>query len=232
MRFLDRRVALAPLWVFISVTGCSGEDGEGDTEAGLEGPAAAPAAAGQVTALWEAYCIATFTMDHPVIDEFDEMLFTATAGSRYLMTNFEEFFGEDHAELAYLTADGPYTFSIDVPLGTQSFPFTSNCAFGQTKPYYAVFTDVSLFAEETLATPLCEFTAGTVVESDGTKPAGFAASGFGFSGPTTYQVFLNSLDTQCGNAENGYVSVPETQVLGRTTWLVPVIQIVGPAPAP
>jgi hypothetical protein len=48
-----------------------------------------------------------------------------------------------------------------------------------------------------------------------------------FSGPATYEVQLNAFGAQCG-APSGFVSVTETQVFGPTTWLVPVIVIIGP----
>jgi hypothetical protein len=49
-----------------------------------------------------------------------------------------------------------------------------------------------------------------------------------FSGPATYELFLNSFSTQCNSATSGYISVPETQLFGTTTWLVPVISVMGP----
>ena len=128
----------------------------------------------------------------------------------------------------YLTPDGPDTFEIGVAAGTQAFPFTSNCTPGDVTEYYAVFTDVGVYDSVELSTKLCDLSAGSVVPRDGASMAGYATAGGGLSGPATYQVMLNAFSDRCGGASEGYVSVPETEVLGSTTWLVPIIVIIGP----
>lgn len=203
--------------------GCSG--GEDDAESELVEGTAMTGADGQVVDPWSAYCVATFTTDYAVDDGFGETQFTARAGARYLLTDLSE----TDAEIAYLTPLGPSTMSVGAAPESGALPFTSNCMPSATVRYYAVFTDVDIYADEALTTLLCEFPAGTVLPSDGMGPAGFAASSFEFSGPATYELMLNSLAPQCGNAATGYVSVPETRVFDANTWLVPVQTIIGPA---
>lgn len=93
-----------------------------------------------------------------------------------------------------------------------------------------MFTDVSVYASEALSNKLCDIPAGTVLPRDETKMISsmMAGTDLNFSGPTTYEVTLNALSASCGNAEKGYVSVPSTEVLGTTTWLVPFDTIEGP----
>jgi hypothetical protein len=52
--------------------------------------------------------------------------------------------------------------------------------------------------------------------------AGSSATTFSLGGPQTYDILLNVFSATCGGANHGYVSVPETQVLGVNTWLVPI----------
>jgi hypothetical protein len=183
---------------------------------------------GTVTAEWSSYCVATFTKDYAVMDAFDEALFTARAGEQYLMTAYGDGFSTDTASLAYLTDSGPYEFEVTAPAGTQNFPFTTSCTFGSTVPYYAAFTDVTLYVEEALTTKLCDVPSGTVLPRDTSTGAGYGTTSLNFSGPTTYEIFLNAFSAQCGNAGSGFASVPSTDLFGFTTWLVPIIQIVGP----
>lgn len=193
-----------------------GSDGSGGTGGGA------------VTDAWLRYCTATFTRDYQVIDEFDDPLFRARAGEEYLMMDWGPGFGEARAMLAYLSPKGPYDFSITSPEDALDFPFTSNCTYNSGTAYYAVFTDVSVYATEDLSTKLCDLPAGTVVVRDTAQPTYFAATGFNLSGPTVYEVSLNTLAAQCGGAETGSVNVPETRLFGFTTWLVPIRPILGP----
>jgi hypothetical protein len=184
---------------------------------------------GVITDEWRGYCVATFSQDYAVLDFFDERLFTARAGEEYLMASYGTQSDEDHASLLYLTPDGPYDFSITAPAGSREFPFTTNCEFDNATRYYAVFEDVTVYETEALSTPICELSAGTVLAADTSQMAGHSAVTVGLSGPQTYDVFLNVFASQCGGAESGYVSVPETVVLGIHTWLVPIRSIIGPS---
>jgi hypothetical protein len=145
------------------------------------------------------------------------------------MAAYGSAFGEDSASLLYLSAAGPVDFEITAASGTQDFPFSSSCEFGNTTPYYAVFADVSVYAAEDLATKICDLSAGTVLPRDTSVMAGYSSSTLNFSGNNTYEVYLNVFSAQCGGAETGYVSVPETTLFGATTWLCPIRSIVGPA---
>jgi hypothetical protein len=171
---------------------------------------------------WSDYCIATMTEDHQVLDFFGDVAFTARVGEEYLIARLEA----DQAELVFLATTGPWNFDIDGTAETR--PFTTQCAVGATTDHYAVFSDVTVFAEEELTTPLCDLDAGAV------RPREPTGSGYGITGSNvgsnqTYEVILNAFSAECGGADRGYVSVPETTVHGSHTWLVPIIGIVGPA---
>ncbi|HEX7597262.1 MAG TPA: hypothetical protein VF518_03545 [Polyangia bacterium] len=180
---------------------------------------------GQITEAWRPYCVATFTQDYAFKDGFGDELVTARKGEAYLMSDFSDSFGKDTAELVYLGQTGPSTLDIQVTLGSRAFPFTSNCAFDDTLPYYAVFSNVSVYQDVGLTSKLCDLAADTVVPRDATRQAGFAAT---LGIPTLYEVYLNAFSARCGGAEVGYINVPQTQVFGATTWLVPILAIIGP----
>lgn len=203
---------------------CSGGDDGGPGGANGSGT-------GTVTDEWSSYCVATFTQDYQVTDFFDDVLFTAHAGDQFLMSEYAERFDTDAATLLYLTPAGPYDLEFEAALGSGDFPFISNCEFGQAVEYMAVFDDVSVYETEDLTNTLCNLSAGTVVPRDTTALAGYGVTSteFSLTGPETYEVYLNTLAAQCGDAERGYVSVPQTTVLGTHTWLVPIRVVLGPS---
>lgn len=208
------------------LSACSGGDGDGDGDGSSDGSTTS----GTVTDEWSGYCIATFTQDHQVRDFFDDPLFTAHAGDQFLMSSYGEGFDMDAATLLYLTPKGPYDLEFEAPLGSRDFPFTSNCEFGQGVEYMTVFDDVSVYDTEALTNKLCDLSAGTVVPRDTAVFSGYGvtSSEFDLTGSETYEVFLNTLSPACQNAEKGYISVPQTTVLGIHTWIVPIQIIIGP----
>ncbi|HEY3499030.1 MAG TPA: hypothetical protein VGK73_30270 [Polyangiaceae bacterium] len=175
---------------------------------------------------WRSYCVATFARDYTVMDVFGDRVFTARSGEEYLLAEYGSAFGNDEASLLYVTQGGPYEFEVTRPAGGE-FPFTSNCAVGATTPYYAAFTNVSVYAEEALSTKLCDLPYGSVVPR-ASSSSGYSAVTLDFFGPNTYEVFLNAFGPQCGGADRGYVSVPQVELFGTNTWLVPITAIVGP----
>jgi hypothetical protein len=195
------------------LAGCGGSDGNGSTSGN-----------GTITEEWTDFCTATFTADTPIIDAFDEPTFTARAGDEFLLADFSDSFG-GRAQLVYLSNAGPDSFEVESSAG-DSWPFTSNCTINQGVPYYAVFTNVSVFAEKELTTKVCDLSKGTVL------PAGTGARGYSFSGSlgssALYEVTLGPFSTECGGLTKGFVSVPQTHSLGVTTWLVPFASIIGP----
>jgi hypothetical protein len=201
----------------LSLVACGGETGDAEDDSATDSV---------VPAEWRSYCMATFTRDYEVVDAFGYTEFTARAGEEYLLADYGEFSG-DRASLFYLSPDGPYDFEVQSPSGAQGFPFTSNCTFGSVTDHYAVFRDVSVYAEEALANRLCDLTSGRVLPRTSTS-SGFSTSTFTFSGPATYELFLNAFSAECGGASSGFISVPQVEVFGTRTWLVPVRQIVGP----
>jgi len=181
---------------------------------------------GQVTDEWSSYCVATFTRDVAIADKGGDVAFTARTGEKYLLTDYSTLGGQAQAKIAYLTAAGPDIY--DVPM-TGTVPFTSNCTIDETVAYYAVFADVTVYDTEALKNEICSLSAGTAVPIDTTTNVGFSWTSFSLSGPQTYDVILNALGSQCGGATDGYVSVPETTVLGVNTWLVPIATILKPS---
>lgn len=78
-------------------------------------------------------------------------------------------------------------------------------------------------------TKLCDLAAGTAYPRDPSSWAGFAVTGNGSSGgAATHEVYLNSLGADCGGAERGYISVPNSRVLGVHTRLALIKSLIGP----
>lgn len=182
---------------------------------------------GQVTDAFSAYCIATFTEDYTSIDPFGDPVFTARAGERYLMASYGNSVGS-RAELLFLTPTGPAEFDVQGDQTTGTLPFDTNCAPDAWTQYYAVFADVTVFAEASLTTELCRLTAGTVLPL-ASGNSGFALESFGSDTQSSvYSIILNAFSAQCGGAEVGYIATPEVEVFGSTTVLVPIVDIIGP----
>jgi hypothetical protein len=177
---------------------------------------------GQVTDPWRGYCTATFKSDVAIKDVFGDTAFTAHTGEQYLLTQFDTTGGSPRVQIAYLTSLGPDTYDVPITGGTDTFPFTSNCTIDNTVQYLVAFTNVTLYAAQDLANKICDIPAGTAMQRDMTANSGSSTVGFGLSGPQTYDIMLNVFSTMCGNATDGYASVPETQALGVNTWLIPI----------
>jgi len=199
----------------LALTGCGGSGGGGG---------GASSGNGTVTDQWATFCTGTFTQDTPIVDAFDEPTFTARAGDEFLLSDFSDTFG-GRAELLYLTSVGPDSFEVK-PDANGAWPFTSNCAIGQGVPYYAVFKDVTVFADKELSTRSCDLSAGSVL------PAGTSGRGYSFSGSAgssaIYNVVLGPFSEQCQGIDSGYISVTQTRSFNSTTWLVPIAGIIGP----
>jgi hypothetical protein len=202
----------------LALAACSGGDDGDDGSAGGAGTVAEP---------WTDFCTGTFSEDTEIIDVFGEPQFTARAGQTYLLSEWNDSFG-GLAQFVYLTSGGPDSFEVE-PSADGSWPFTSNCMFGAGVPYYAVFADVTIYAEEALATELCSLSAGTALPSPGGLRGYALAGDLSFEGPATYELYLDAFSAQCGGSDRGYISVPETRSFGADTRLVPVISIIGPS---
>jgi hypothetical protein len=129
--------------------------------------------------------------------------------------------------MVYLWPGGPEEFEVTAAT-TADFPFTTACPLNTATSYYAVFENVSVYAEETLSTKLCDLSAGTALPLDRGDSVGYALVTFELFGPNTYEVFLNVFSAQCGGAVSGFVSVPPVESFDSTTWLVPIIAILHP----
>ena len=179
---------------------------------------------GTVTEEWREFCVATFTKDYEIIDSFDEPQFTAKKGEEYLLSEFGDSFGPS-AQLIYLWPGGPEEFTIEGNT-TAEFPFTTSCPLNTAQPYYAVFEDVTVYADEALSTKLCDLEAGTALPRTNAL-AGYSITTLEFFGPNVYEVYLNAFSAQCG-ADTGYVNVQPVESFDSTTWLVPIIGVLHP----
>jgi len=206
--------ALGLVGSVFALAGCGGSDDDGGMGSGD----------GTVTEPWTSFCVGTFTEDTPILDGFGDPAFTARAGEAYLLADFDDASG-GRAEFLYLTGAGPDSFDVE-PSADGGWPFTSNCAIGQGVPYYGVFQDVSVYAEQELTTKLCDLSAGAVL------PAAGSGRGYAFAGSdgsaAIYEVILGPFGSECGSQGMGYVRVPQTQSFGSTTWLVPIAGLIGP----
>ena len=197
----------------------AGSSASGSSNLGGSGGVSTVTGPGGVT--WSGYCVATFTSDYGVLDSFDEPLFTARVSEQYLMTAYPAsiFGGPNSAELLYLTEDGPFEFEVDP--GSDPPVFTANCRKGAATRVSAVFTDVSLYADSTLATKLCDLTAGTVLPLDGRYGYSLTSAS---DGEAIYSMLLGPYSAQCGAAEQGSVVVP----LIDAQHLIPIRPILRP----
>jgi hypothetical protein len=219
MKTLGVRARVLGGIVAIATTTACGGGGDG----GSDGPRAGERAT--VSAPWSNYCVATLTEDTAITD-FGDPVFTARAGDQYLLTSWDDDFGEEQALFAYMTESGPYELELGADAGS-GLAFTSNCSINQGVSYYAVFEDVSVYAAADLAVKICDLRAGTALPQTATL-AGYSTDEFNLTGPTTYEVYLNAFSASCGGAASGYISVPQVQVFRTHTWLVPIISILGP----
>lgn len=197
------------------------------TDSGISGADDA-VGSGQVTDAWRDYCVATFTADVDIPSVFGDTAFTAKVGEQYLLTEFSTVAGAPQVEIAYLTALGLDTYEVPIAAAAGPFPFTTTCAIDAEVQYYAAFTDVTVYDSAELTNVICTLPAGTAVLRDPTANAGAAAVTMGFSGAQVYSIMMNALADLCGGATDGYVSVPETEVLGTTTWLIPIQIVLKP----
>lgn len=200
-----------------TLVGCSGSEEDGGA-----GDGGGVGSEGQATDTWAEYCVAVFNEDTAIEDGFGDALFTAKSGSTYLISRLDSPFG-DGAELLYITSTGVEQFDADPA------SFTTDCAENSLEREYACFSDTTVYADEELTDALCSIEAGTTVPATGVS--GFALAGdFVFSGPQTYEVQLSGFSEMCGGATVGYISVPESEVFGTTTWLMPFAAVSRPAP--
>lgn len=203
-----RTSTLAALPGLLVATACGGGSGGGGGETTVD--------------TWSDYCIATFTEETVLQDFFGDEVLTAAVDDQFVIASL----GADETTLIYIANTGPEELTVLGDGG--SMPFTTSCTVGNTVDYLAVFSTVTVYAEEELSTPLCELTAGTAELRDTMAGSGYSTTGSGVNGGITYEVILNAFSDDCGDADRGYISVPQTQLWGSTTWLVPIANIAGP----
>lgn len=200
------------------LSACGGDDG--DDGSSLRGA---------VTGEWRNYCVATLTSDVEIDEGFDTL--TLSAGSEYLVADYEDGFGDVRVQLLYLTPGGPYDVRLEVPT-VEELPIRSNCDLPNAKQYYAVFQNLAVYGEKELTNKLCDLSAGSVVPRDTTMGISQGVADFGSidlsSKPQTYQFSLNAFSAQCGGGKDGFISVPSIEVAGTTTWLPGIHWILGP----
>ena len=189
---------------------------------------------GVVTSMWSEFCTAEFTSDYTVKD-FDDELFTARAGERYLVKdNATNSIGPDgprvYAELLFLSSTGPFVFEVEAP-GGMDLPITSRCDAGRTTKYFAVFSDTTFYVDDALTEEACTLSAGTYAMGGG----GFSSGGEGnlafrsASEPQRYKVRMSGLADLCNGYSETFVSVaPSGSSLKAHR--IPVRVITGPTP--
>jgi hypothetical protein len=216
------------------VSGGNANTAGGSSSGGTAGASAGGAGAGgnssegpgTITDLWRGFCVATFAEDYQVVDPFGASLFTARAGEEYLLISYPAPYAS--ATLAYLTSTGPYEFKVAPNADNTAYPFTTDCPTDlEAASYFAVFADVTVYAEAGLVTPICELAAGTALARDSASSAGFGLESFG-DGVSVYEIFLNAFSAQCGGAASGYISVPGIQLFGSGHVVVPFRVITAP----
>lgn len=197
--------------------GC-GDDGDGG--GGGSG-------SGLVVEPWTAYCVATFTRDHTVIDVFDEPDLTVSAGEQYLLSAYGDGGFGSRVEIAYLTPKGPVDFEIEVAEG-EALPFTSNCEPGATELMYGVFADTVLYEDEALTVEACTLTAGTAVPTSGAGSRLVSDLDFFGDTPQIYELTLVGLSELCGDREKAFVEGGWSQVGDTQHGVRPIATFVGP----
>jgi hypothetical protein len=206
--------------------GGSGSNGgsSGGGSGGSDAGGTASIGPGTVTEEWTDFCVATFTEDYEVTDDFGEPLFTVRTGEEYLLIAYPEPYSR--AQAAYLTPTGHLEFDIEPSDDFTSFPFTSNCSVNPPLSYFAVFADVSVYAEPELTTKLCNLASGAALPRLSESSAGYALEALQ-DGGAVYEVFLNAFSSECGGAESGYVIVPSVHLFDSDRVLVPFDVIVA-----
>lgn len=193
--------------------------GSGGSTGGSGGGVIAITEPGTVTNDWDGFCTATLTTDYVVKDDFGKVLFTAKAGETYLLLNYPPVNG---VKAAYLTSAGVFEFKIGSTDANGGYPFTSNCEPAQFLPvsYFAVFADVTVYAEAELTTQICQLKAGDHVVREPLVSAGYGAVNSS-AAANVYEIFLNAFSPQCANAEHGFISAPTVALFGSNRVLVP-----------
>jgi hypothetical protein len=215
--FMSSMNVVVGMVAVLACSACGGSEDDRNDGGGTGG--------GTVTDAWRAYCTGVFTKDYDVIDSFDEMQFQARAGQEYLLSEYGDGFGPK-AQMIYLWPGGPEEFEV-TGATTADFPFTTSCPLNTATPYYAVFEDASVFADEALTTKLCELKSGTALPRTNSQ-SGYSLVTLNFTGNNIFEVYLNAFSAQCGGAASGYVSVPPVKSFDSTTWLVPILSVLAP----
>ena len=213
---MNQRSSLLKL-LFLSCTlslswGCDSDDSSngGSSEGAGRG-------SGVATAEWDAFCTATFTEDTEARDTFDDLLFTAKAGERYLIKRYNDFGGDLEAELYYLTNGAPIEFEIPAD-ESGAFPFESNCTPDQTESHNTVFVDLTVYQNADLSDPLCELPKAT-------HAAGISQNYLEsdiFANPVVYRVALSGLASMCGDVDEGYVRGSKVSAFGSENVAAPL----------
>jgi hypothetical protein len=186
-----------------------------------------PAPNGQANDYWAQYCVGTFKADHVVLDHFDEEIFSAKAGDRYLISDLGSNPSAVTIYLLYLQETGADVFDVSSSDGDDALPFTLNCDRATDTQHYGVFADVTVYATQALDRPLCNLAAGRVVPSNGSVPQNDVV-GTTEDGAWIYEVSLNNFSPECQNAVTGFIRSPRVEVNGVIKSLLPMRRIIGP----
>lgn len=165
------------------------------------------------TGEWSGYCTITFNRDDVLEEFFSGAKLEVQAGSSYLLG---QFFGDfdgniDRADIYHLIpGSGVVKFSADND--DKPLAVTSNCEQFQSKWILAVFTDVTLYADQQLRTEACRLSTGTAI----------AVSGFsGGTAGGTGTLNAPELAAVCNGYEKVHFALNNVDIGGVTAEAIP-----------
>ena len=167
-------------------------------------------------------CTATFTEEYEVKDTWDDSLFTASIGDKFIVASISDWGGDTIAELYYLTSEGAYGFDIETA-GTDvsALPFELSCAIGESESRLGAFNTVTVYSDEELTQQACTLERGSSAIVG--VASGYRLVSDLFSEPMIYEVELGGFSQECGVGQ-GYMEAESTRVFGTFTSLIPIMR--------
>ena len=152
-------------------------------------------------------CTATFTEEYEVKDTWDDSLFTANVGDKFIVASISDWVGDTITELYYLTSEGAYGFDIETA-GTDvsALPFDLSCAIGESESYLGAFNTVTVYSDEELTQPACTIERGSSAIVG--VASGYRLVSELFSEPMIYEVELGGFSQICGVGQGSHRSRP------------------------
>lgn len=167
-------------------------------------------------------CTATFTQDYDVIDIWDDALFTATVGEKFIVAGVNDWGGDLRAEFYYLASNGAYSFDMEFSGNDLStLPFELSCPIENSQSSLGVFSTVKVYSDEDLTQEVCTLERGASAAAG--LATGYSLVSPLFSEPMIYEVELGGFSQTCGVAQ-GYMEAESSRIFGSSTTLVPILR--------